>query len=76
MKPRALQFPAHMYFFSFSFWILSLRFTSLLYFGRHTDSAADIFFFDLNKNESKISVQMKAEFPNTGVEVSCGYAKV
>lgn len=65
-----------MYFFSFPFWIPSLHFISLLYVGKHTNSAADTFLFDLNKNESQIPVQMKAEFPNIEVVVSVVYRKV
>lgn len=66
-NPEHFQFPARMYFFPFSLWILSLHFISLLYFGKHTNSAADIFSFDLNKNESQIPIQMKVAFPNIGI---------
>lgn len=38
-----------------------------------TQVQLQIFLFDLNRNESKISVQMKADFPNIGIEVSCGH---
>lgn len=48
-----LQSFALMYFFSFPLWIPSLHFISLLYFGQHTNSAADTFLFDLNKNDPK-----------------------
>lgn len=62
--------------FSFPSRIPSPRFISLLYFGEHTNSAADTFLFDLNKNESRIPVQMKAGFLNTEVGVSFGRTKV
>lgn len=45
------------------------HFTCVLW--QATNSAADTCSFDLNKNEPQVSIQVIAEFPNIGVEVSC-----
>lgn len=70
MKPRPLKISCtHVFLFILIFYTFP-TFHFILYFGKHTHSAAGIFFsFDLNKNESPIFIQMK-EFPNIGVGIS------
>lgn len=57
-----------------SVFILTLETFTIFHFTcvlwQATNSAADTCSFDLNKNEPQVSIQVIAEFPNIGVEVS------
>lgn len=57
-----------------SVFILTLETFTIFHFTcvlwQATNSGADTCSFDLNKNEPQVSIQVIAEFPNIGVEVS------